>query len=197
MDLHFFYRAISEATARTAALVCLTSHYPQAIAIRAIEVMASRRQRGQDLGTVLSFMVSVLLGKVTKAKLEVHEGRHEALVIALRRAMYRVASPGEACRRRLCRDTIRPFVIHHINFEGIEKLAEYFVVNTIIRLLIRPGSWPGRTGSMTGIQTKHDLLLDAMHGRQLDRSAVHSQLSRIMQSVNACAVDNRSSIVPN
>ena len=96
VDLHFFYPSISEATARTAALVCLTSHYSQAIAIRTVQVMASRRPRGPGLGTVLSFMVSVLLGKVTKAKLEVHEGRHEALVIALCRAMYRIASPGEA-----------------------------------------------------------------------------------------------------
>lgn len=99
VDLHFFVPTISEATARTCALVCLASTYPEAVAIRIIDIMAARKQAGEDVATVLSLMVSVMLGKVTRAKLEIQESRHEALLRAVCRAMYRVGSPGE---REMC-----------------------------------------------------------------------------------------------
>lgn len=95
VDLHFFVPTISEATARTCALVCLTSTYPEAVAIRIIDVMAARKQAGEDVATVFSLMVSVMLGKVTRAKLEIQESRHETLLGAVCRAMYRIGSPGE------------------------------------------------------------------------------------------------------
>lgn len=94
MDLNFFLPTISEATARTCALVCLTSSYPEAIATRAIDVMATRHQADQDLSVVLSLMVSVLLGKVTAAKLEVAETRQDVLLGAVCTAMHRISSPG-------------------------------------------------------------------------------------------------------
>ena len=99
VDLHFFVPTISEATARTCALVCLTSTYPEAVAIRIIDIMAARKQAGEDVATVLSLMVSVMLGKVTRKKLEIQESRHEALLGAVCRAMYRIGSPGE---REMC-----------------------------------------------------------------------------------------------
>lgn len=94
MDLIFFLPTISEAIARTLALVCLSSAYSAAIATRIINVVAFRRQSDEDVSNVLSLLVSVLLAKVTKAKLDVAESRHDVLLRAVFVAMQRLGNPG-------------------------------------------------------------------------------------------------------
>lgn len=94
VDVLFFLPTISEATARTCALICLSSAYSEAIATRIIDVVASRRQSDEDMSNVLSLLVSVLLAKVTKAKLDVTESRHDVLLRAVYVAMQRLGNPG-------------------------------------------------------------------------------------------------------
>ena len=121
-DLLFFYPAISEATARSCALVCLTDAYPQALAVRIIDVIAARTKSlsgsssagpaaeavsqqhpKSDMPNVLSMLVTIVLGKVSKASLSVCASRHEALVGAVCRAMHSIGHAGGCpCFRPCC-----------------------------------------------------------------------------------------------
>ena len=89
----YYFPTLHEATARTCALVCLTPTFPLQLALRVTDALCSR-QSGQDVSVLISFLVTVLLGRVQSAQLTVSRSRHEALVQAACRAVPTVANPG-------------------------------------------------------------------------------------------------------
>lgn len=93
VDMLYYFPTLHEATARTCALVCLTPIYPLQLALRVLDSLCSThpRENGSEL---ISFLVTVLLGRVNSAQMTVSRSRHEALVQAACRAVPRIAPPG-------------------------------------------------------------------------------------------------------
>lgn len=89
----YYFPTLQEATARTCALVCLTPAYPLQLALRVTDALCSRRS-GEDCSVLVSFWVTVLLGRVQSAQLAVNGSRHGVLVKAACRALATVANPG-------------------------------------------------------------------------------------------------------
>lgn len=93
VDLLYYYPSLHEATARTCAVVCLTDTYTVQLALRVIDVLSARERQEEEL-TLISFLVTVLLGQVSQAQLSVDRARHAVMVQAVCRAISRVASLG-------------------------------------------------------------------------------------------------------
>ena len=90
--LHYF-PSLHEATARTCALICLTATYPLQLALRVTDAVCSRHS-GEDVSVLISFVVTVLLGRAQSAQLTVSRSRHEALVQAACRAVPTIGDSG-------------------------------------------------------------------------------------------------------
>ena len=93
VDSLYYLPTVHEATARTCALVCLTDAFPLQLALRAIDALISR-PCVSDTSILLSFLVTVLLGRVNNAQLSVNSSRHAALVSAVCRALPHIADTG-------------------------------------------------------------------------------------------------------
>ena len=93
VDLLYYYPTIRDPTARVCALLCLTETYPLSLAQRVIDCLTARRNQ-QASSAVISFLVTVLLGRVSQAQLAVLPGRHAVLVEAACRTVTNLASPG-------------------------------------------------------------------------------------------------------
>lgn len=89
----YYFPTLHEATARTCALVCLTPIYPVQLALRVLDTLCSTHP-GEAASVLISFLVTVLLGRVSSAQVTVSRSRHDALVQAACRAVPRIAPPG-------------------------------------------------------------------------------------------------------
>ena len=94
VDLLYYYPTVHEATARTCALLCLTDSYSTQLALRVIDSLCAKG-RQPDNSAVISFLATVVLGRVSQAQLTVEARRHAVLVTAVCRAMTNIASPGQ------------------------------------------------------------------------------------------------------
>lgn len=98
MDMLYYFPTIHEATARTCAVVCLTSTYPAPLAVRVMDALCSRQPCPQD-AILISFLVTLLLGRVSDAQMTVSRARHEALVQVACRALPQMEDPGSLTPR--------------------------------------------------------------------------------------------------
>lgn len=81
VDLMFYYSAISEATVRTLALLCLTSTYPVALATRALSVLSHAMSALRVAPeTYLSLILAVLVGRTAQAASESIDQSYERAV---------------------------------------------------------------------------------------------------------------------